>query len=44
MADRIATCDPLTKPPSRGDFQFGFINMAENFFLPVFPVFNFPKP
>jgi hypothetical protein len=25
-------------------FQFGFINMAENGFLPVFPVFNFPKP
>ncbi len=24
-------------------FQFGFINMAENGFLPVFPVFNFPK-
>jgi len=25
-------------------FQFGFLNMAENGFLPVFPVFNFPKP
>jgi len=24
-------------------FQFGFINMAENGFLPVFPVVNFPK-
>ena len=24
-------------------FQFGFINMAENGFLPIFPVFNFPK-
>ena len=24
-------------------FQFGFINMAENGFLPFFPVFNFPK-
>ena len=24
-------------------FQFGFINMAENGFLPMFPVFNFPK-
>ena len=24
-------------------FQFGFLNMAENGFLPVFPVFNFPK-
>jgi hypothetical protein len=24
-------------------FQFGFINMAENGFLPVFPIFNFPK-
>lgn len=24
-------------------FQFGFINIAENGFLPVFPVFNFPK-
>jgi hypothetical protein len=25
-------------------FQFGFLNMAENGFLPMFPVFNFPKP
>jgi hypothetical protein len=25
-------------------FQFGFLNMAENGFLPIFPVFNFPKP
>lgn len=25
-------------------FQFGFLNMAKNGFLPVFPVFNFPKP
>jgi hypothetical protein len=25
-------------------FQFGFLNIAENGFLPVFPVFNFPKP
>jgi hypothetical protein len=24
-------------------FQFGFINMAENGFLPFFPIFNFPK-
>ena len=24
-------------------FQFGFINMAENGFLPVFPIVNFPK-
>jgi hypothetical protein len=24
-------------------FQFGFLNMAENGFLPVFPIFNFPK-
>jgi len=24
-------------------FQFGFLNMAKNGFLPVFPVFNFPK-
>jgi hypothetical protein len=24
-------------------FQFGFINMAENGFLPICPVFNFPK-
>ena len=24
-------------------FQFGFLNMAENGFLPIFPVFNFPK-
>jgi hypothetical protein len=24
-------------------FQFGFINMAENGFFPIFPVFNFPK-
>jgi hypothetical protein len=23
-------------------FQFGFLNMAENGFLPIFPVFNFP--
>lgn len=23
-------------------FQFGFLNVAENGFLPVFPVFNFP--
>ncbi len=25
-------------------FQIGFLNMAENGFLPVFPIFNFPKP
>jgi len=25
-------------------FQFGFLNMAKNGFLPMFPVFNFPKP
>ena len=24
-------------------FQFGFVNIAENGFLPVFPIFNFPK-
>ena len=24
-------------------FQFGFINMAENGFFPIFPIFNFPK-
>ena len=24
-------------------FQFGFLNMAENGFLPMFPVVNFPK-
>jgi hypothetical protein len=24
-------------------FQLGFINIAENGFLPVFPIFNFPK-
>ncbi len=24
-------------------FQFGFVNIAENGFLPWFPVFNFPK-
>lgn len=24
-------------------FQLGFLNMAENGFLPVFPIFNFPK-
>jgi hypothetical protein len=24
-------------------FQFGFINIAENGFLPIFPIFNFPK-
>src|SRR5262245_24159924 len=24
-------------------FQFGFINLADNGFLPIFPVFNFPK-
>jgi len=24
-------------------FQFGFLNIAKNGFLPVFPVFNFPK-
>jgi hypothetical protein len=24
-------------------FQFGFVNVAKNGFLPVFPVFNFPK-
>ena len=23
-------------------FQFGFLNMAENGFLPIFPIFNFP--
>jgi hypothetical protein len=26
------------------NFQFGFLNIAENGFLPVFPVINFPKP
>lgn len=25
-------------------FQFGFVNVAANGFLPVFPVVNFPKP
>ncbi len=25
------------------NFQFGFLNIAENGFLPVFPIFNFPK-
>jgi hypothetical protein len=25
-------------------FQFGFLNIAQNGFLPVFPVINFPKP
>lgn len=25
-------------------FQFGFLNIAKNGFLPVFPVLNFPKP
>jgi hypothetical protein len=25
-------------------FQFGFLNIAENGFLPVFPIINFPKP
>jgi len=24
--------------------QIGFLNIAENGFLPVFPIFNFPKP
>ena len=24
-------------------FQFGFVNIAKNGFLPVFPIFNFPK-
>jgi hypothetical protein len=24
-------------------FQIGFVNVAENGFLPVFPIFNFPK-
>lgn len=24
-------------------FQFGFLNIAKNGFLPVFPIFNFPK-
>ena len=24
--------------------QLGFINIAKNGFLPVFPIFNFPKP
>jgi len=24
-------------------FQFGFLNMAKNGFLPVFPIFNFPR-
>jgi len=24
-------------------FQFGFLNIAENGFLPIFPIFNFPK-
>src|SRR5262245_43595001 len=30
MTDRIET------------FQFGFVNIADNGFLPIFPVFNFP--
>lgn len=25
-------------------FQFGFLNMAKNGFLPIFPIVNFPKP
>ncbi len=25
------------------EFQFGFVNIAKNGFLPVFPIFNFPK-
>ncbi len=25
------------------NFQFGFVNIAENGFLPVFPIFNVPK-
>ncbi len=25
-------------------FQFGFLNLAENGFFPIFPIFNFPKP
>ena len=25
-------------------FQFGFLNVAKNGFLPVFPIVNFPKP
>lgn len=25
-------------------FQFGFLNIARNGFLPVFPIINFPKP
>jgi hypothetical protein len=24
-------------------FQFGFINIADNGFFPVFPIFNFPS-
>ena len=24
-------------------FQFGFLNFAQNGFLPIFPIFNFPK-
>ena len=24
-------------------FQFGFLNMAENGFLPIFPIVNFPR-
>ena len=24
-------------------FQFGFLNIASNGFLPFFPIFNFPK-
>ncbi len=24
-------------------FQFGFVNIANNGFLPIFPIFNFPK-
>jgi hypothetical protein len=24
-------------------FQFGFLNMAKNGFLPIFPIVNFPK-
>jgi len=24
-------------------FQFGFLNLARNGFLPIFPIFNFPK-
>ena len=25
-------------------FQFGFVNIAKNGFLPIFPIFNFAVP